>query len=61
MSLIHARRAWPRTLRAATVGPASVQALARYGVSDVVAPVDRFDSEALLECPEFAESRANAS
>jgi uroporphyrinogen-III synthase len=55
MTLIHRRRGWPRTLRAATVGPASVQALARYGVANVIAPLDRFDSEALLERPEFAE------
>jgi uroporphyrinogen-III synthase len=54
MSFIHARRAWPGALRVATVGRAGVRALARYGVTDALAPADRFDSEALLECPELA-------
>jgi uroporphyrinogen-III synthase len=55
MTFIQARRAWPHALRAATVGPASKRALARYGVRNVIGPADRFDSEALLECSEFAE------
>jgi uroporphyrinogen-III synthase len=51
MGAIRARRAWPAGLRAATVGAASEQALARHGVADVIAPAGRFDSEALLELP----------
>jgi uroporphyrinogen-III synthase len=54
MAVIRSRREWPAGLRAATVGTASEQALARHGVSDVIAPTGRFDSEALLELPALA-------
>jgi len=55
MRAIGARREWPAGLRAATVGRASETALRRHGVSDVIAPADRFDSEALLELPELGQ------
>lgn len=55
LTTILARRTWPQRLRAATVGKSSEQALARFGVSDVVAPQGRFDSEALLELPDLQE------
>jgi len=45
---ILARRPWPAHLRAATIGRSSELALAKFGVSDVVSPQDRFDSEALI-------------
>lgn len=48
LDAILARRSWPARLRAATVGHSSEQALARHGIADVIAPQDRFDSEALL-------------
>lgn len=48
---ILARRLWPPGLKAATVGKSSERELARHGVQDVIAPVVRFDSEALLELP----------
>ncbi len=51
--LLAARR-WPGTLRAAAIGPSSARELAARGVADVICPVGRFDSEALLELPEFA-------
>jgi len=54
MTVIGARRTWPAGLRAATVGSASEQALARHGVSAVIAPAGRFDSEALLAMPALA-------
>jgi len=54
MTAVHARRAWPPRLRAATVGKASEQALARHGVTGVIAPSDRFDSEALAAMPALA-------
>jgi uroporphyrinogen-III synthase len=54
MTAIGSRREWPANLRAATVGKASEQALARHGVTGVIAPSDRFDSEALLEMPALA-------
>ena len=54
MALVKARRAWPAKLRAAAVGSGGVKTLERHGVTDVIAPVGRFDSEALLELPAFA-------
>jgi uroporphyrinogen-III synthase len=54
MAVIRSRRTWPAGLRAATVGSASEQALARHGVSAVIAPTGRFDSEALLAMPALA-------
>ena len=55
MPVIGARREWPAGLKAATVGPGSERALRRYGVAEVIVPVDRFDSEALLDHPELAD------
>lgn len=43
-----ARGAWPATARAATVGQATAQRLRAAGLSDVIAPTERFDSESLL-------------
>jgi uroporphyrinogen-III synthase len=57
LNVILARRAWPRRLRAATIGRASEKALARYGVTDVTAPSGRFDSEALLALPQLDDVR----
>jgi len=54
MNLISARRKLPERLRVAAVGGGSVRALERYGVTDVVAPQGRYDSEGLLELPAFA-------
>lgn len=55
LSVMLAARAWPARLRAATVGRSSELALAKFGVADVVAPRDRFDSEALLELPQLRD------
>ena len=55
LSAILARRAWPAGLRAATVGKSSELALAKFGITDVVAPQGRFDSEALLDLPELQD------
>ena len=57
LAVILAQRAWSASVRAATVGHSSEAALARYGIGDVVAPQERFDSEALLALPEFADVR----
>lgn len=56
---IDAAGGWPAGLRAATVGPATAQSvalrLARRGVTEIIAPVDRFDSEGLLAVPALAQ------
>jgi uroporphyrinogen-III synthase len=54
MSVISARRKFPRRLQVATVGGGSVRALEQFGITDVIAPQGRSDSEALLELPAFA-------
>ncbi|HEY6897361.1 MAG TPA: uroporphyrinogen-III synthase, partial [Rhodocyclaceae bacterium] len=55
LAVVLAHRAWPKGLLAATVGHSSEQALARHGITRVVAPRDRFDSEALLELSELQQ------
>jgi uroporphyrinogen-III synthase len=55
LPVILGRRSWPAGLRAATIGRSSEEALARFGIADVLAPRDRFDSEALLELPQLQE------
>ena len=54
LAVILAQRPWPAGVRVATVGHSSEEALARHGIGNVVAPQERFDSEALLALPEFA-------
>lgn len=54
MSLISARRSLPARLKVATIGGGSVRALERHGVTGVIAPQGRYDSEGLLELPAFA-------
>lgn len=49
------RRQWPVHLRAAAMGQTSERELARFGVTEIIAPRLRFDSEALLELPELRE------
>ena len=51
LDLVHARRVWPAGLRVATVGRGSERELHRHGFADVIAPRERFDSEALLDLP----------
>lgn len=43
----------PASLKIATVGQGSAKALRALGVSDILAPQDKFDSEALLALPEL--------
>lgn len=50
---ILALRPWPAHLRVATVGRSSEQALAGFGLHDVIAPSVRFDSESLLALPQL--------
>jgi len=53
LALVQARRAWPAGLRVATVGRGSERALKRHGFAAVIAPRERFDSEALLDLSEL--------
>ncbi|MBI5908987.1 MAG: uroporphyrinogen-III synthase [Betaproteobacteria bacterium] len=55
LALVQARRAWPAGLRVATVGRGSERALERHGFAAVIAPGERFDSEALLALPELKD------
>lgn len=57
MSLISARRKLPAGLRVATIGGGGVRALEAHGVTGVIAPQGRYDSEALLELAEIAGAR----
>jgi len=50
---ILSRRPWSQALRAVAIGPGTVKCLGEYGISGVIVPEKRFDSEALLELPAF--------
>jgi len=43
----------PSALKFAAIGPTTASALQTFGVTDVLIPKDRFDSESLLSLPEF--------
>ena len=45
----------PQTLRIATVGQGSAKALRELGITSVIAPTERFDSEGLLALPELQD------
>jgi uroporphyrinogen-III synthase len=47
------RSALPPTLRIATVGQGSAKALRESGISNIIVPTERFDSEGLLALPEL--------
>ena len=51
MALVNARRTWPARLKIAAVGSGSVEVLERHGMTGVMAPGGRNDSEALLDLP----------
>lgn len=57
IALILSRRALPPGLKLAAIGGGSVRALAARGVTGVIAPRGRYDSEALLELPEVAGAK----
>ena len=54
LPMIRARGPWPCSVRAAAIGSATAAALAEAGIGPVIAPLARFDSEALLELPELS-------
>jgi uroporphyrinogen-III synthase len=47
---------WPKTVAAATIGPGTARELHARGITEVVMPARRFDSEGLLAEPYFAEA-----
>jgi uroporphyrinogen-III synthase len=55
MDFIRARRAWSATVKVATVGASSAQALARYGLTVDLVPAHQFNSEALLALEELQD------
>lgn len=57
LGLILKHRRWPPGLRVAALGKSSERELARHGITDVISPALRFDSEALLELPELIDVR----
>lgn len=55
LNLIRARRDLPPHLKIAAIGKGSRKALQQFGVQDIIVPLQRFDSEALLERPELQD------
>ena len=55
VSRICAKRTFPAGLKTAAVGQGTVKALGRFGLTGVIAPTTRFDSEALLAMPELRQ------
>jgi uroporphyrinogen-III synthase len=55
MEFIRSRRAWPATLRIATVGASSARALSRFGLDVDLVPANQFNSEALLALDELQD------
>jgi len=52
---IRSAGALPPNLRIATVGQGSAKALRELGITNVIAPTERFDSEGLLALPELQD------
>jgi uroporphyrinogen-III synthase len=62
LAVITARQPWPGHVAAAAMGETSARTIARFGVTQIVTPAGgRFDSEALLERPEFQADRLRGS
>jgi uroporphyrinogen-III synthase len=57
MEFIRARRTWPATVKVATVGASSAQALTRCGLAVDLVPAHQFNSEALLALKELQDMR----
>jgi uroporphyrinogen-III synthase len=53
LAAIHAAGHVPDSLKIATVGQGSAKALRALGIANVIAPIERFDSEGLLALPEL--------
>ena len=57
LTLIRARRELPPRIKIAAIGGGRERALERHGVTGVIAPQGRYDSEALLERGELANAK----
>lgn len=57
LGVIRTQRDWPGHVAVATMGKSSERALQRFGIDNVIAPRERFDSEALLALPALAPAR----
>lgn len=57
LAAITARRPWPAHVTAAAMGETSARIIARFGVTGILIPSARFDSEALLGLAEFRPER----
>lgn len=55
MNLIKSRRTLPDRLRIAAIGQGSRRELLHFGISDIIAPTQRFDSENLLALEAFQQ------
>lgn len=55
MNLIKSRRELPVALKIAAIGRGSSKELKHFGVTDIIAPTARFDSENLLELPRLQD------
>lgn len=55
MNLLPEGTPFPSHLQVATIGPSTKSELERFGVTQVIAPTNRFDSESLLDLPQFKE------
>jgi len=55
-ALSRAGRAWPANLPAAAVGQATAQALRETGITNIIVPTNRFDSEGLLALPALSQA-----
>lgn len=59
LPVILAHGPWPAGVLTAAVGQGTVKALATYGVTNCVAPSERFDSETLLTLPALAAEKVS--
>ncbi|MHB1247299.1 MAG: uroporphyrinogen-III synthase [Sulfuriferula sp.] len=55
MNLIKSRRELPATLKIAAIGRGSSKELKHFGITDIIAPTARFDSENLLEMSQLQD------
>lgn len=55
MTRMLAKRSLPPNVRFAAIGPTTAAELAKFGVSEVLTPHNRFDSESLLALPEMQD------